>query len=297
VRITRYNGKSTELRIPPRIGDRPVTEIGERVFMKKGLTSVVIPESVTFIGNMAFADNKIGSVSIGANVYIADNAFENSQYNPFSVAFYNSQGRKAGTYGNSWRLITASAPQSAHPGSTASAGTTGSTAPASAASAVIDLSSIEVISPDSGWSAVKNEMSTSNISIYKEQIDGRECDVLTINVNLNYSDWGWAGASLSNANIVQYFKNANGVRFKVLGDGKKWSFYIRTSNVQDGGFYEIMIQTQKGKVTSIDIPFKRLKEPGGVKFNKDNITSVTIVRNTSTGMGPATLKVFDFEIY
>jgi len=307
VRITRYNGKSTELKIPPRIGDRPVTEIGERVFMKKGLTSVVIPESVTFIGNMAFADNKIGSVSIGANVYIADNAFENSQYNPFSVAFYNSQGRKAGTYGNSWRLIAAAAQQpsaqSARPatGSTASAGTTSAATSASTASAVIDLSSIEVISPDSGWQVSKDNLSGSYVIIAKEQIDGQEWNVLSIDVILRSSSgWSWAGAFLNNNNVIQSLRNANGVRLKILGDGKEWCVQITTlSGVikQPYYYYDTYIKSKKGKVTSIDIPFSRLKEPGRAKFNKDNITSVTIVRNTSTGMGPATLKVFDFEIY
>jgi hypothetical protein len=109
VRIIKYTGKSTELRIPPRIGNLTVAEIGDQVFMKKGLVSVAIPESVIFIGNMAFADNQIGSVSIGANVYIANNAFEISGYNSFSAGFYNSQGRKAGTYNNNWKLVSAAA--------------------------------------------------------------------------------------------------------------------------------------------------------------------------------------------
>ena len=145
VRITRYAGKSTELRIPPRIGDRPVTEIGERVFTKKGLTSVVIPESVIFIGNMAFAENPISSISIGANVYITNNAFDGSGYNPSFVGFYNSQGRKAGIYNNGWRYVSAVAPQpTAQPAvqpirtgsgsSTMSSGTTGTAKPASTTS-------------------------------------------------------------------------------------------------------------------------------------------------------------------
>jgi hypothetical protein len=112
-RITRYAGKNTELRIPPRIDGQPVTEIGERAFVKKGLTNVAIPESVIFIGNLAFAENQIGSVSIGANVYIANNAFDGSGYNPSFVGFYNSQGRRAGIYSNSWRFVSAAAPQPA----------------------------------------------------------------------------------------------------------------------------------------------------------------------------------------
>jgi hypothetical protein len=121
-RITRYNGKNTELKIPPRIGNRPVTEIGERAFTKRGLTSVVIPESIIFIGSLAFADNPIGTVSIGANVYVANNAFDGLGNNAF-FAIYNSQGRRAGTYSNGWRFVSAGVP-----GGTAAATSTAVTA-------------------------------------------------------------------------------------------------------------------------------------------------------------------------
>jgi hypothetical protein len=73
---------------------------------------------------MAFAENQINTVSIGANVYIANNAFENSGNNYFSAEFYNNQGRKAGTYNLSWRLVSAAPVASA---STTGASTTAST--------------------------------------------------------------------------------------------------------------------------------------------------------------------------
>jgi len=164
VRITKYAGKNTEIRIPPRIDDRPVTEIGERVFVKKGLTSVAIPESVIFIGNMAFADNQIGSVSIGANVYIANNAFENTGYNSFSAGFYNSQGRRAGTYSNSWRLVSAaSAAQPARPSSNNTVSVSTSSAAASAASpdsAVVFAGNghkYEVINTKMSWAKARDD--------------------------------------------------------------------------------------------------------------------------------------------
>ena len=311
VRITRYTGKSAELRIPPRIGDRPVAEIGERVFMKKGLTSVVIPESVVFIGNMAFAENPISSISIGANVYITNNAFDGSVYNPSFVGFYNTQGRKAAIYSNSWRIVSGVAPQpvaqQARPssGSTASAGTTVVATPASTASAVIDLSSIVVISPTSGWTVNKNDESSATMSIDKEQIDGRELYVLNIDVYLkkNKSGWCWADANFWNENGIQNLKNANGVRFKALGDGKKWQLRFITSdliNTEGDAQYEAIIQTQKGKVISFDIPYKRLKQPDWGKkapFIKNNILGFQFQRSHNTGTGPATIKVFDFEIY
>jgi len=82
---------------------------------------------------MAFADNQISSVSIGANVYVANNAFDGSGNFSF-VGFYNSQGRKAGTYGISWRIVSAvAATQPARPasGSTASTSTPSAAAVAS----------------------------------------------------------------------------------------------------------------------------------------------------------------------
>jgi len=297
-RITRYGGKNTELRIPPRIGDRPVTEIGERVFTKKGLTSVAIPESVIFIGNLAFAENQISSVSIGSNVYIANNAFDGSGYNPSFVGFYNNQGRRAGTYSNSWRFVSAAAPQPVRPGadSAAPAGTPG--AAASEAPSDPALSPIEVISPTSYWTVNRDPKSRASMSINKEQIDGRERDVLTIDVNVVTN--GWAGALTFQANIIQRLQSANGVRFKVLGDGKRWRVLFVISNVTNGNYHGTIISTQRGKVTSVDVPFSRVRQGdwgNKTAFNKNNITNMTIQRTTETGLGASVIKIFDFEIY
>jgi hypothetical protein len=298
-RITRYGGKNTELRIPPRIGDRPVTEIGERVFTKKGLTSVAIPESVVFIGNLAFAENQIGSISIGANVYIANNAFDGSGYNPSFVGFYNNQGRRAGTYSNSWRFVSTAAPQPVYPasGSAVPAGTPG--VAASAAPSDPTIGSVEVISPTSGWKVSKDPKSRASMSINKEQIDGREWDVLAIDANVVSN--GWAGVDIFNIGLInQKLQNANGVRFKVLGDGKRWRVLFTTSNVTDGNYHGTIISTQRGKVISVDVPFSRVRQGDwGRKtaFNNNNITGLAIQRTNDTGLGASAIKVFDFEIY
>jgi len=198
------------------------------------------------------------------------------------------------------------------PAKTASTGTTGAaTSTVSAASAVSAFSDIEVISPTSGWVANKNDESITNVSIGKEQIDGRERNVLSVNVDikLDYNNWGWGGALFQvtydgwnndSLNILNSLRNANGVRFKVLGDGKKWRFFIKTLDVRDYCNHEIIIQTQKGKVTSVDVPYSRLKQPSWgkqVAFNKYNIQWLTIERTKDLGTGPAYIKIFDFEIY
>jgi hypothetical protein len=115
--ITGYTGASTTVVIPAKISGKKVGAIGEEAFLRKKLTgvtipnsvtsidlgafainqltSVTIPNSVTSIGYSAFAENQLTSVTIGANVNLSsqlrvfDNGFDN---------FYNSNGKKAGTY-------------------------------------------------------------------------------------------------------------------------------------------------------------------------------------------------------
>jgi len=172
--------------------------------------------------------------------------------------------------------------------------------PAPAASANSASNSNEVISASSGWTKNYDNNSTANITIGRERIDGRDCDVLTIVINLAAGN-SWAGAMLFNDNINQKLKKANGVRFKVLGDGKKWKIHFVTSNVTDSSFHQSIIATQNGKVSSIDVPFHSLKQPDWgkkVTFDKNNISGLAFERNPSLGGSVAsTIKIFDFEIY
>jgi hypothetical protein len=72
-----------------------VTSIGHGAFSNNNLTSVVIPDSVVYIDAGAFLHNNIVSITIGANVEMERffRMFENEFSN-----FYNSNGKKAGTY-------------------------------------------------------------------------------------------------------------------------------------------------------------------------------------------------------
>jgi hypothetical protein len=105
--VENYNEKlSGSLVIPATIWGEPVTSIGDKAFSETKLTSVVIPNSVTSIGQSAFAYSayRLTSITIGANVRIdpPDFAYSivNSDYDryiPFRP-FYNRNGKKAGTY-------------------------------------------------------------------------------------------------------------------------------------------------------------------------------------------------------
>jgi hypothetical protein len=89
-----------------------VTSIGNYAFCSNYLSSITIPDSVTSIGKDAFADNRetsvtsdrrviygenlLNTVTIGANVSLGD-VDEPAFDNGFDD-FYNSNGKQAGTY-------------------------------------------------------------------------------------------------------------------------------------------------------------------------------------------------------
>lgn len=75
--ITGYNGSDTNITIPSSIDGHAVTKIGDNSFKDKALTSVVIPNTVTSIGNFAFYYNtSLLNVTIPNSVTsIGDSAF------------------------------------------------------------------------------------------------------------------------------------------------------------------------------------------------------------------------------
>jgi hypothetical protein len=64
ITITRYVGFSRNIVIPKEIYGMPVVTIFNEAFRKKGLRSVVIPDSVTEIDAGAFMDNRLTSVVV-----------------------------------------------------------------------------------------------------------------------------------------------------------------------------------------------------------------------------------------
>src|SRR6185369_15751942 len=77
ITITRYKGPDGDVNIPDTINGLPVTRIGTSAFFSGLLTSVTIPDSVTSIGDEAFAVcTNLNSVTIPDNVTsIGDNVF------------------------------------------------------------------------------------------------------------------------------------------------------------------------------------------------------------------------------
>jgi len=77
IRITGYTGSARAITIPADIEGIPVKEIGNNAFANRNITSVVIPGSVTIIGENAFSGSRqLTSVIMHDNiVQIGDFAF------------------------------------------------------------------------------------------------------------------------------------------------------------------------------------------------------------------------------
>ena len=76
--ITSYNGTSQSLVIPSYIDSKEVVEIAQNAFLNKGLTSVVLPATVSKIGNYAFSGNSLTSINLLNVEEVGTEAFANN---------------------------------------------------------------------------------------------------------------------------------------------------------------------------------------------------------------------------
>jgi len=174
---------------------------------------------------------------------------------------------------------TASAPPKAKSGGT---GNAASSAPA-----------------DSGWQPI----GSAGVKIDKEKIDGKEKNVLTVDVNLRSNDF--AGAEIKDQIIIQTLCEGSGVRFKAMGDGKAWVFAIVVKGLERP--HGVDVKTQPGKIVEVDVPYSRLRQlnPKGHvtkqrTFNRNEIECLRIIRSNGIYLhetGVSTIKIFDLEIY
>jgi hypothetical protein len=80
ITIDNYKGSARSIIIPKELYGLPVTDIRERAFQKKGLTSVVISAGITTIGSNAFSENRLTSIAIpGSVTAIESSAFYGNQ--------------------------------------------------------------------------------------------------------------------------------------------------------------------------------------------------------------------------
>jgi len=155
-----------------------------------------------------------------------------------------------------------------------------------------------------GWELSFDPKSTVRFTVNRENIEGRDREVLNIDQNLASGNPRWAEIFTNNETIAQKLTRSSGVRFKVLGDGKTWELRIPTkeTNGGDKAHYRAAIATKNGRVIEVDIPYTQLKQPYWGKktaFIKNNIIGLHFSRHNESpgGAGNSTIKIFDIEIY
>lgn len=84
--ITAYTGTATDLTIPDTIDGQVVRAIGDRVFYKKGLNSVIIPNTVESIGKQAFCYNALTSIELPESLKnMGDGAFSSNKLSSVTI--------------------------------------------------------------------------------------------------------------------------------------------------------------------------------------------------------------------
>jgi hypothetical protein len=146
----------------------------------------------------------------------------------------------------------------------------------------------------------------SNFTLGTEVIDGQNKEVVTFSIEFpRGSGYRGCGFGNSDSSVITQLRTANGIRFKVLGDGKLWHLiFVTPGIIKDNGSYEAPIQTSNNRIVNIDIPYSRLKQPSWAvraRFDKSLITDIQIQRknedNNKVESGVFVIKVFDIEIY
>ena len=180
------------------------------------------------------------------------------------------------------------------------------------------VNEIPLLSRIAGWNTTINagivarDSTSANMLFDREVHGGREVDVMTLTVNLaSTNEWRQGEANVmswvndTSYSISQRLRQANGVRFSVLGDGGRgWRLAVSLSGVHEP--HEFTFNPTNGRIVNVNIPFSRLSQPSWVSqnqrvsFNKSLINGIRIMRraeNEETFSGPSTIKIFNFEIY
>lgn len=99
--ILNYKGQAKNVIIPDMIFNMPVTRLQNGAFQGKGITSVTLPTTITFIGDNTFEGNSLTTVALPDTlVYIGNGTFKNNKLTniviPANVTIIGSQA----FYGN-----------------------------------------------------------------------------------------------------------------------------------------------------------------------------------------------------
>jgi len=146
-----------------------------------------------------------------------------------------------------------------------------------------------IILENVGFKSRRNTSSTIKFNINREDIEGKEREVLNINGSLGgYDGERYAELYTDDKAVIEQLVNGSGIRFKAIGDGKSWYLQLRTGK---NTYPSAAIKTEKDKIVEIDIPYSKL----GRTLNREKITALYFGMGLMEGN--YSMKIFDFEVY
>jgi hypothetical protein len=154
----------------------------------------------------------------------------------------------------------------------------------------------------SSWSTFTDDSGSGAtdilLSVERETIGGKEYGVVTVETEIpsefRYAYAAWA--AIPDEATLGRLRATKGIRFKVLGDGKRYSFRVHTAGVTDGDWYSYEFATQKGVVVDVAVPYKRMCQSmqKSFRFDRSSITGISFLARKSTS---CPIKIFDIRPY
>ena len=138
----------------------------------------------------------------------------------------------------------------------------------------------------------------ANVNVAREIIDGRERDVLTMEIYFPAGEIS-RDTTVAISTDGTRLRQGSGVRFSVLGDGRPWFISLLVRNESgENTWFRHTIRTRRDRVIDFNLPYSRFTFQSGVRqrFDSSRITHVQFYRDWHDRSGASTLKVFDFEI-
>ena len=146
---------------------------------------------------------------------------------------------------------------------------------------------------DRNWVNI-NELKIENVSIYKN-------NKYILGMRLKGWGWKWYKSELDSwinqetpQQALDYIKSGDKLTFKVQGDGNSYNFILTT---QGGGYFYYKFKTKEGELTTVEIPFKKMKKykySSQKKLDLETIKMFCIMPMCKDEWNEASF--FDFEV-
>ncbi len=171
--------------------------------------------------------------------------------------------------------------------------------------AVSSLVSAQSFNDPNKWFTYDDKANSGNSTVSKassmETVDGKEALAIAVTgtVTTKYQ-YGFIGLGADpSPETLEYLKTAKGIRFRTVGDGKKYRVKIGTSVITDYDDYGFIFTAPAGKTETITVPYTALTQEGWGAKKKFDPTKITKIQFQTVGQPIPTVsfKVIALEAY